>query len=114
MFRRHWPILLILSLTVLLDLAGRVLLQFDFGRVAILEALLFPLAGLALYLNSRRTGSGPAVRRWIGWLAVFLILGGVRAAALAAGLTVLRSNLAALCVGAAALLLYLCLRRRSR
>jgi len=114
MFRRHWPILLILSLTALLDLAGRVLLRFDFGQVVLLEAVLLPLAGLALHFCSRRPACGPVARRRIGWLAVFLILGGMRAAALSAGLAIFWAKLGALCTGAIAWMLYLGWRRRSR
>lgn len=83
-----------------IDLLVRFALPFDLSRVLRVEAALFPLTGLALFLLFR---SEP--RASPGWRRVQIVviaafpLAGIRSGLWAAGLPVQRANLVVLAIG---------------
>lgn len=109
------PWLLVAGGAAAADLAVRVGTGFDMPRVLVAEAVLFPLAALALEtLRRRRQANGRQARAVQVVLVWTFGLAGLRSALLAAGTPYAAANAAPLAVVAATMAVRLGRRRLSR
>jgi hypothetical protein len=93
----RWRWVLILAAATALDLVARLAARFDFSRVMHVEAVLFPVTGIALAVLLRRD---PGTRTWSHAMRVALVwlfaLGGLRPVLWSLGAPLMAANLATL------------------
>lgn len=95
--RRFWT--LVLTLLVILDVALRFLLDFDFNSVLKAESFLFTATAALLFLRMRREDSANAWPRWVRSVIIAsLLLAVVRAGSYSLGLELYLANLATLAI----------------
>ncbi len=105
----------VVVLATAFDLAGRFLLPFDLMRVMRIEAVLFPLAGIALVLMLRREPRASGWRRTLQWgLVACFLLAGLRALLWAAGAHPLIANITPPSVFVLSVLVLVIRRRATR
>lgn len=95
--RRFWTIALVLL--VVLDVAIRFLLDFDFNAVLKAESFLFTATAAVLFLRMRREDSANAWPRWVRSVIIAaLLLAVVRAGTHSLGLELYLANLTTLVI----------------
>lgn len=115
MLRKYWRPAAVVAAVFIVDLGARLILGFEMSRIVAFEAVLFGIAGAILIWMARRyDAANPFVRRLALWLAVFFLLGCLRAALWTAGVAVFHANLVVFVAAALAGTRLLLRRRKAR
>lgn len=110
---RYRAPLLIVAVTAVLDIAGRIVLGFDMIRVSAMEAALFATAGILLMRTARRRTDDHRVTRTALILSVLFFAAALRAATWATTSDVFLANMVILAAAFVGLIVWIWRRRRA-